>query len=78
MTQKDRVLRHLRDFGSITSMEAYNEYGITRLSAVIFNLREMGYNIKTVNETGKNRYEEPTRYARYTLVPEPKQLELVV
>ena len=74
MTQKELVLRHLQDFGSITSMDAFNDYGITRLSAVIFDLREMGHKIKTNNETRLNRYQVPTTYARYTLEREPEQM----
>ena len=78
MTQKELVLRHLQDFGSITSMDAFNDYGITRLSAVIFDLREMGHKIKTNNETRKNRYDVPTTYARYTLEREQVQMELAL
>lgn len=28
ITQCDRILRHLRDYGSITAIEAFSEYGI--------------------------------------------------
>ena len=69
MTQEDRVLRHLQDFGSITSWDAIQEYGITRLSAVIFNLRKT-YDIKGTVVTAKNRYGEPVHYTRYTLEEE--------
>ena len=40
ITHQDRILNHLITKGSITSWEAIKEYGITRLSAVIFNLRK--------------------------------------
>ena len=44
MTQKDRILRHLKDYGHITSWESFSEYGITRLSAIIYNLKHIdGY-----------------------------------
>lgn len=69
MTQENRVLKHLKDFGSITSWEAIMEYGVTRLSAVIFNLRKE-YNIKGTTVTAKNRYGEPVHYTRYTLEEE--------
>lgn len=78
MTQKELVLRHLQDFGSITSMDAFNDYGITRLSAVIFDLRALGYNIESKNETRNNRYDKPTTYSRYTLVREPVQMGLAI
>lgn len=31
ITQKDRILQYIRQFGSISSWEAYKELGITQL-----------------------------------------------
>lgn len=42
MTKTQKVLNHLRENGSITSWEAIQQYGATRLSAIIFNLRKKG------------------------------------
>lgn len=67
MTQKERVLEYMAGFGSISSMEAFVDLGITRLSAVIFDLKKAGHEIDMKYENGKNRFEEKTRYARYTL-----------
>ena len=47
MTQMQLILKHLRHQGEINSWEAIQRYGITRLSAIIFNLREIGLPIKT-------------------------------
>ena len=58
---------HMKKYGSITSMEAFREYGITRLSARIKELREMGYNIVTLMVDGTNRYSETVRYGKYVL-----------
>lgn len=66
-TQKDRVLRHLKDHKKITSLEAFQDYGITRLSAVIFDLRKLGHQIETEYTTGVNRYGEKTQFATYTM-----------
>lgn len=65
-THVDRVLRYLKDFGSITSLDAIREFGNTRLSATIYILRH-DYNlpIKSKMEVSKNRYGEKTEYARY-------------
>lgn len=52
----------------ITSAEAFTLFGITRLSARIYELRDSGMNIVTISETSKNRYGNPTTYARYRLV----------
>lgn len=70
MSQRERVLGHLEAHGDITSLEAINDYGITRLSAVIFNLRDEGYNIRTKMERGVNRFGEETHFARYILEEE--------
>ena len=69
MTQRARILHYLkttRDH-SITSMEAFQKFGATRLSAIIFDLREYGYNIVSIPEESLNRYDEPCRYVRYRL-----------
>ena len=46
MTQKDKVLAHLQENKKINPLEALNLYGSFRLGAIIFTLREEGYNIK--------------------------------
>lgn len=48
------ILSHLKTKGSITSMEAFRTYGITRLSGRIFDLREQGHKITTYKEKAKN------------------------
>ena len=75
LTHYDRVLRHLKEKGSITSLQAFREYGITRLSAVIFNLRKDGYVIENENITRKNRYGDKIWFAKYILLP-IKEIEL--
>lgn len=67
MTQEQRVINYIREFGSITTKDAFNDLGITRLSAKIFNLKKQGYEIKDNFEQGKDRYGETTNYKRYYL-----------
>ena len=62
-----RVLRHLKEKGHITSLEAFREYGLTRLSAVIFNLRQDGFDIASDKVGRKNRYGKMVYFAKYTL-----------
>jgi hypothetical protein len=75
LNQKDRVLRHLETYGSIDPRQAYFDYSIMRLAAVIFNLKEEGHNIKSETITSKNKFNEPVSYAKYTLAikQEPKE-----
>lgn len=67
MSQRLRIIEHLRDCGSITDLEAYSEFGIRRLGARIWDLRRDGYDIETEMVEGHNRFGEVTRYAKYTL-----------
>lgn len=67
MTQCERVLRHMKDFGSITSAEAITEYGIYRLASRISDLKKQGVPIEKETVSGKNRYGERTSYAKYSL-----------
>lgn len=73
ITQCDRILRHLRDYGSITSFEAISEYGILRLASRINDLKRRGHNITSEMVTGENRYGEATHYSVYRLI-EDKEL----
>ena len=67
MTQNEMILTHLRDFGSITPVEAMKEYGCMRLGARIYNLKREGHDIRTERETHKNRYGKSVTYARYVM-----------
>ena len=67
ITQCDRILRHLKDNGSITSIEAVKEYGIIRLASRINDLKAQGIAIVSEVGTGKNRYGETTHFSVYRL-----------
>lgn len=66
-TQCDRIIRHLKDYGSITSLEAMQEYGIMRLASRITDLKSRGYQITSSTKSSKNRYGETTHYSEYRL-----------
>lgn len=67
MTQEQWVLKYLEEYGEITPLDAYREFAIMRLSAYILKLRQRGYNIETIRESGKNRFGHSVSYARYKL-----------
>lgn len=67
MKQKDRILRHLKDHGSITQAQAMQEYGCMRLAARIADLKACGHHIVTTTGHGRNRYGEKTAFAVYSL-----------
>lgn len=66
-TTKTRMIYwHLKNKGSITSMEAIEKYGATRLSAIIWELRHREHmNIETHNMTCLDRYGNVCNYAKY-------------
>lgn len=68
ITQCERILRHLRDYGSITSLEAITEYGILRLAARISDLKKEGHHIVSETAIGENRYHEKVHYSIYRLI----------
>ena len=50
-SQKENVLEYLQRGNKITPLEALYQFGSFRLSAIIFDLRQEGFNIITHNKT---------------------------
>ena len=71
MTKTQAVLDWLKTHASISSMDAIQNFGATRLSAIIFNLRKKGYNIETVKCEGTDRFGNKMQFARYYLRDSP-------
>lgn len=61
---KERILDYIREFGSITTKDAFIDLGCTRLSEYIRQLR-LEYHINDKWEEGQNRWGEKTQYKRY-------------
>lgn len=68
--QRKAILDHLESKGSITSIEAFSRYGVTKLSAIVFDLRQMGYDIQTIPVETTNRFNEKVTFAKYKLLKE--------
>lgn len=66
--QKQRIINYIRQFGSITDLEASKELGIQQFGARIFDLKKEGYEFRTEWESCKNRFGEKVEYKRYFLV----------
>lgn len=41
MSQCEKIIRYMKDFGSITTMQAFQDLGITRLSGRIYDLKAL-------------------------------------
>lgn len=67
MTQKELVIKYIKDFGSISPMEAFSDLGITKLATRVSELIRDGESIKKVPEQRLNRYGKKCRFMRYTM-----------
>ena len=65
-TQKDRILQYMKDFGSITRLQAFTDLGVQELPQRIHELRKE-YVIGDEIVNAKNRYGEPVQFKRYFL-----------
>lgn len=64
--QKERVLAYVRLNGSITSLEAIQHYGITRLASTIQQMAKAGHMFEHEHQVKvKNRFGEESRVTRY-------------
>lgn len=71
MNKTKAILNHLLEYGNITSWEAIQQYGVTRLSAIIFNLRHK-YGMDIISEDVEfiDRYGRKASFAKYILKKE--------
>ena len=65
MTQKDRVLKYMDDFGSITAWQAMFDLGVGCPTKCISNIRKDGTVIVTCMVQSKNRYGQTTHFAEW-------------
>ena len=65
MTHKDRVLKYIDDYGSITNWQAMYDIGVGCLTKVISDIRKDGTAIETRTVKAKNRYGQPIHFAEY-------------
>lgn len=61
-TQCEQVLKHLRTRGTLTPIDALNEYGCFRLAARVKDLRDQGHDVVTIRESQGEK-----TFARYML-----------
>ena len=68
MTQKETLLKYLKENESITSLECVTNLFIIDLQGVIRNLKEEGYTILDKWENRANLYGQKKRFKRYFLI----------
>ncbi len=65
MTQNNMILEYLQKGHTLTQAEAISLFGCYRLGARIFEIRELGFDIRRNMEESKNRFGDKVRFARY-------------
>jgi len=70
--QKYRVLEYIKHFGSVSSLEGFQDLGIVSLPKRICELNELGYTFRKENTASLNRWGESVTFKRYYLVSEPE------
>ena len=74
-THKTRLLNYLKEFGSITSLEAIRDLGNTRLADTIFRLKKEGFNIISEDKRVQTRFKKQNGDSIYTQVSNYKLLD---
>lgn len=70
ISQIDRVLQYMKDFGSITTLQAFTDLGVTRLSDKIFLLKKRKIKIESERIEVRNRYNDVMHVCEYYIVEE--------
>ncbi len=68
------VINYLRKYKKITSLDAIKLFSATRLSSIIYRLRDKGFEIETETAFTRNRYGNSTKYAVYKLIKDVEEL----
>ena len=67
MTQCERIIDYIKQFGSISPLEAFRDLGVTKLATRISEMRKEGQAFNQEYEKAKNRFGETVYYMRYSL-----------
>ena len=63
--QTELVLMYLKQYGTITPVDAMREFGIMRLASRVSDLKRAGFNIQSRMKQSTNRFGKPVHYAEY-------------
>lgn len=67
MNQHERIYHYMKDFGSITPIQAFTDLGITKLATRISEMKRKGISIESQMIKVKNRYGDKTEVMKYSL-----------
>ena len=66
-TQVQKIMRHFQLVGSITTLQAVQEYGILRLASRIWDIKQLGFRIEDCIVESTNRFGERVHFKKYWL-----------
>lgn len=73
MTQREAIIDYIKQFGSITPMEAFLDLGITKLATRVSEMKKDCINLKHESIQCKTRLGRTTHYTRYSFPEGAKQ-----
>lgn len=66
-SQCDRIHEAMKRGESVTQLDAWARFGVSRLAARIYDLKEQGVEIASEKVDVQNRFGEPCKVKRYWL-----------
>lgn len=67
LNQCEMIINYIKEFGSITTLQAFRDIGCTRLASRINDLKNQGYRFRDEFVTSKNRRGVKVSYKKYYL-----------
>ena len=67
MTQTEKVMDYMQTHGSISTWEAFEELGITRLASRINDIEKSGVPIDRQTISKENRYGDKIHFTKYSI-----------
>jgi hypothetical protein len=67
MNQGEKIINYIRQFGSISPLEAFRDLGITKLATRISEMNRDGIDFQKQYVKSKNRFGETVYYMRYSM-----------
>ena len=69
-TQREQIIKYMREYGSITRLDAANRLLIFELASRIGELQDRGWLFEKKWESRKNLYGQTKSYVRYSIKKE--------
>lgn len=68
LTQNEKIIAYMKSHKGITTMTAFEKFGVTRLPSRICEIRKSGVNVISERVNVKNRFGETCNVCLYSVV----------